>query len=120
MGNPFCHCELNANDLDVAREFYGKLFDWKIEGIQMPDRMYYMIHAGEGTGGGIMQNPMPNVPSFWLSYVLVDDLKAATDKARKLGATIMLENHPAGDFGSLTIFTDPQGAVLGLWQPKER
>jgi hypothetical protein len=38
---------------------------------------YTMVKVGEGTGGGLMKNPMPNVGSMWVAYVNVDDLKAA-------------------------------------------
>lgn len=119
MANPFCHVELNANDLPKAREFYSQLFDWKIEEVNVPGvpgGCYMMINVGDGTGGGMMKNPMPNYPSWWLSYVLVDDLPAATNKARELGAKIIVDNQAAGDYGHLSIIEDPQGAVLGLWK----
>ena len=48
-----------------------------------------MISVGEGTGGGMMKHPMPGAPSMWLSYVLVDDIDAATKKVKALGGTVM-------------------------------
>src|ERR1700752_3755588 len=89
MANPFVHVELNTTDVDKAKAFYGKLFDWKLEDMPMPGMTYTTIGVGSGTGGGIMKNPMPNVPSFWLAYVVVDDIKASTEKARTLGAKIV-------------------------------
>jgi len=71
--NPFCHVELNTTDLKKAKDFYSQLFNWKLE--DMPDGSYTMIRVGEGTGGGMMNNPVPGAPSFWLSYVLVDDIQ---------------------------------------------
>jgi predicted enzyme related to lactoylglutathione lyase len=79
-----------------------------------------MINVGEGTGGGMMTHPMPGAPSFWLSYVLVDDIAAATAKAKALGATIIRDQLEVPEAGTLTIFTDPTGATLGLWQPKAK
>jgi predicted enzyme related to lactoylglutathione lyase len=35
MANPFVHVELNTNDLPRAKDFYGKLFDWKFEDVPM-------------------------------------------------------------------------------------
>ena len=87
MGNPFVHVELMATDVGKAKAFYGKLFDWKLEDMDMGDMTYTMIKVGEGTGGGLMKNPMPNAGSMWVAYVNVDDLKAATAKAKSLGAT---------------------------------
>ena len=31
MANPFVHVELATGDLDKAKEFYRKLFDWKLD-----------------------------------------------------------------------------------------
>ena len=70
MANPFVHVELGTNDLPKARAFYGKLFDWTFEDMPMDNGTYTLIKVGEGTGGGMMTNPMPNAPSAWLAYVL--------------------------------------------------
>jgi uncharacterized protein len=121
MGNPFVHCELNTTDLDKAKSFYQSLFDWKLDEMPMGDgELYTMIGVGEGTGGGMMHQPMPGAPSAWMPYVLVDDIAAATAKARSLGATILRDVMEVMDAGSLSIFRDPTGAVLGLWQPKAK
>ena len=84
MGNPFVHVELNTTDLGAAKTFYQALFDWKLEDMDVGGGMAYtMIGVGEGTGGGMMTHPMPGAPSAWLPYVLVDDIVAATAKAKK-------------------------------------
>ena len=119
MPNPFVHVELMTSDVAKAKEFFGKLFDWKLEDAAgAGDMAYTMIKVGEGTGGGIMKNPMPNAASMWLAYVLVDDVRAATDKAKSLGAKVMKDVTDVGTMGSFTIITDPTGAMLGLWQQK--
>jgi hypothetical protein len=120
VSNPFCHVELNTNDVKKAKDFYGKLFDWKLEDIDSPGGGYTMIGVGEGTGGGMMKNPIPGAPSFWLSYVLVDDIEAATKKAKSLGAQVMKDVTPVMDMGWLSIITDPTGAHLGLWKPNKK
>jgi len=121
MANPFVHVELETTDVAKAKTFYGKLFDWKLEDVQMGDGMTYtMIGVGDGTGGGMMKNPMPNPQSMWLSYVLVDDIRAATQKARELGATVCKDVTEVMGMGWLSIFIDPTGAMLGLWQPARK
>ncbi len=115
MANPFCHVELNTTDVNKAKTFYTKLFDWKLEDVPGD---YTMIKVGEGTGGGLMKNPIPGAPSFWLSYVLVDDIEAATKKAKSLGATVMKDVTEVMGAGWLSIIADPTGAHLGLWKPK--
>ena len=52
MANPFIHVELNTTDVAKAKSFYGKLFDWKLQDMPLPDGAYTMIEVGEGTGGG--------------------------------------------------------------------
>jgi uncharacterized protein len=121
MANPFVHVELNTTDLDKAKSFYRSLFDWHLNDVEMGGGMIYtLIGVGEGTGGGMMKHPMPGAPSAWLPYVLVNDIRAATDKARSLGATVVRDVTPVMDEGSLSIITDPTGAVLGLWQSKAK
>jgi len=116
MANSFVHVELLTNDMDKAKDFYKRLFDWKLEDI--PGMDYTMINVGEGTGGGMMKNPMPEIPSHWLAYVLVDDVAVSTEKAKSLGAKIVKEVTEIPDIGWFSVMIDPTGAALALWQPK--
>jgi len=119
MANPFVHVELTTTDLSKAKEFYGALFDWKLQDMDMgPMGTYTTIGVGGGTGGGMMTQPMPGQPSFWLAYVNVDDIHAATAKAKSLGAKIVRDVTEVPNMGWLSILMDPTGAGLGLWQPK--
>ena len=63
MANPFCHVELTSNDLSKAKNFYQTLFDWKLEDMVMGRKTYTIIEVGEGTGGGMMKNPVSGTPS---------------------------------------------------------
>ena len=119
MANPFVHIELNTTDLPKAKNFYGKLFDWKLEDMPMSDCTYTLIKVGDGTGGGMMKHPMPGQPSVWLPYVLVDDIAAQTEKARSLGATIIKDVSEVPGMGSLSIVLDPTGAVFGRGSPRK-
>ena len=104
MPNPFCHVELNTTN-------------WKLE--DMPGGNYTMIGVGEGTGGGMMKNPIPGAPSFWLSYVLVDDVGAATKKAASLGGKVMKDVTEVPNYGEFSVIADPTGAHFALWRPKK-
>jgi predicted enzyme related to lactoylglutathione lyase len=81
---------------------------------------YTMINVGEGTGGGMMKQPVPGAPSGWLAYALVDDVRVATAKAQSLGAKVMRDVTEVPNAGSFSIIIDPTGAALGLWQPKAK
>ena len=120
MPNPFVHVELNTTDLAKAKDFYGSLFAWKLEDMDMgPMGTYTTIKVDGGTGGGMMTHPMPGQPSFWLSYVNVDDIHAATEKAKSLGAKIVQDVTPVAEMGWFSVIMDPTGAALGLWQTKK-
>jgi uncharacterized protein len=120
MSNPFVHVELSTTDVSKAKKFYGKLFDWKMKDIESSAAGdYTLIEVGKGTGGGLMKNPIEGCPSFWLSYVLVKDIDAATKKAKKLGASVMKDVTEVMGMGWLSIIKDPTGAALGLWEPKK-
>ena len=118
MANAFVHVELNTTDVEKAKDFYGRLFEWTLEDVPMGDSTYTMIKVGQGTAGGILKHPMPGAPPAWLAYVLVDEIRTATEKARSLGATIVQDVTEVMGMGWLSILIDPTGAALGLWQPK--
>lgn len=126
MANPFVHVELATGDLSKAKDFYGKLFDWKLEDMPMPDGKgtYTMINVGEGTGGGMFSmtemGMPPGIPPHWLAYVGVDDVAAATQKAKALGATIVKDVMEVGQYGFMSVITDPTGATIAMWQAKPR
>ncbi len=122
MGNPFVHVELNTPDPKKAKEFYSKLFQWQLDDVEnkeVPGGVYTTIKVGEGTGGGIMKQ-VPNGPSGWLAYVLVDDIRAATKKAQSLGAEVMKDVTEVMGMGWPSLIKDPTGSILGLWQPKSK
>jgi len=111
--------ELNTTDASKAKAFYGKLFTWTLEDMDMGGgQMYTMIKTGNGLGGGLMKHPVPGAPSAWLAYVAVDDVAAATQKAKSLGATVMKDKTEVPGMGWFSIILDPTGAALGLWQSR--
>jgi len=118
MANPFVHVELNTTDLNKAKAFYGNLFDWKLDDLPIGSDTYTMIRVGQGTGGGMMKQLVPGAPSAWLAYVQVEDIAAATQKSKSLGATVMKDVTEVMGAGWLSIIVDPTGAALGLWKPK--
>ncbi len=120
MAHPFVHVELHTNDLARVREFYTGLFGWKLQDVPMPGdggATYTMIDVGGGTGGGMMRSQTPGEPSHWMAYVGVDDIEAATKRARELGAKVCLGVTQVGPYGWMSVIEDPTGATLALWKP---
>jgi len=118
MANQFAHIELTTSDLKKAKQFYAKLFAWKLTDMPMGSGgVYTMIAPGKGAGGGMQAKPMPTAPVAWLPYVEVDDVKKSLAAAAKMGGKIAL---PATDIeknGTIGVFIDPAGAMLGVWSP---
>ena len=56
-----------------------------------------------------------DVSPRWMRYVLVDDIKIATDKARP-GRQVVKHISQVGDYGWMSIIVDPTGAMLALWK----
>ena len=124
MSNPFVHAELATTNVRKAKAFYAKMFKWKLADRPSPAAggNYTMIDVGKiayGSGGGIMQQCIPDAPSAWMPYVAVKDIDAATKKAKKLGAKICKGVTEVPGMGWLSIIVDPTGAMIGLWEPKD-
>jgi predicted enzyme related to lactoylglutathione lyase len=119
MANTFIHFELNTDDVSSSKDFYRKLFKWKFKPTKgMP---YTMIDTGSKTSGAGMQvKPMPQAPTAWLSYVEVDDVRKTLAKAQAAGAQPVVEYQPIPGMGAFAIFTDPAGAMLGLWEVEKK
>ena len=117
MANPFVHLELNTTDLKKAQAFYGGMFGWQFQDMDMGQYgIYSTFKPASGPGGGIFS--VPDAPKQWLPYIGVDDLKASTDKAESLGAKVIMREQPVPGHGSFSIIVDPTGANIALWQAK--
>lgn len=117
MSNAFVHIELNTNDVAAAKKFYRGLFDWKLNDMQMgPGMVYTMIDVGQGMGGGLQKNQMPDLGASWLSYVAVPSVKKTIAKAAKRGANVLVDYRPIPGMGAYGIFVDPTGAPLGVFE----
>jgi hypothetical protein len=118
MSNPFVHLELSTPDLAKAQAFYSGLFGWEFVDNDMgPMGIYSTFKPSSGPGGGMYT--MPGMPSFWLPYVGVEEINAATEKATSLGATIFKGPMEIPNIGWMTILVDPGGATIALFQPAQ-
>jgi hypothetical protein len=117
MSNPFVHLELSTSDTAAAKAFYSGLFGWSFTDNDMGGGMIYStFHPSSGPGGGMFS--MPGMPTVWLAYVGVEEINAATEKAKSLGATIHKGPLEIPNIGWFTILADPTGATIALFQPK--
>lgn len=113
--NVFCWVQLQTPSLKKAQKFYSSLFQWDLHEGEEPDHSYVEIDAGDGPMGGMIE--IPDAGAGWLPFVQVDDVRSATQRARALGADVLVEPEAIANGGFYSIVEDPEGAALGLYQP---
>ena len=113
----FCWDELLTTDVAAAKAYYGKVIGWTSRSIEMgPAGTYTMFQRGDKDAAGMASLPTPPPhPPAWLSYVLVRSVDASTDKARGLGAKVMMEPKDIPGMGRFSVLLDPTGAAIALW-----
>ena len=112
-----CWNEVLSTDDAAAQRFYSGMFGWSDEPKDLgPMGTYHVQMLGKAQAGGIMKNPMNGAPSAWLCYFFVEDLTTATDKAKQLGATALMENQPIPEVGAFSMLIDPSGACFALFE----
>jgi predicted enzyme related to lactoylglutathione lyase len=108
--------ELMTPDVEAAKSFYGGLFGWNAETMDMggDGPPYTMWILGEGGVGGAMAPPMDGMPAFWGVYFSVDDCDATVARATELGATVLNGPMDVPDVGRMAALMDPQGAAFSV------
>src|SRR6266545_8372674 len=114
----FVWFEYVSKDAKKAQAFFGELFNWGTQEVPMPQGAYQMIAVAGKTIGGYLPTP-EGAPTHthWLSHLGVASAKDSAAKVKSLGGTIAKEATKIGDFGTMAVVKDPQGAVFALWQP---
>jgi predicted enzyme related to lactoylglutathione lyase len=116
MGNPLVHFEFMVSDVEKAKAFYGKIFDWKFETDQSMN--YVMIDTGSEPGGGMMKKP-DQTPQFALTeYFLVDDIDETLAKVEEAGGKKGIPRMEIPNMGWWAMFLDPDGIPVMIYQSK--
>lgn len=118
MPNPICHWELMVNDVEKAKAFYRRVFDWTIEG--GPAAGYDFIRTGTEPGGGMMAKPAAAPMAALNVYFLVEDVDRTLRSAADAGATVVVPKTEIPDVGSFGMFLDPDSIPIGVFTPKAR
>ncbi len=115
-GAPGWH-ELTTNDPDAAAKFLEALYGWEVVDLDLGGVPYRAIAVNGHQVGGIRE-PMPgddNVPR-WDTYVTVADVDAIAEKAKDLGADVIVPPMQLGDAGRLTVMSHPVAGHLSAFQ----
>lgn len=110
--------ELFTPDPDAAKAFYGGLLGWTARD-SGPEFGGYITFERDGAPiAGCMRNDGSG-PSTWSVYLETNDAAATVEMAKANGGGVVVEAMPVGDLGTMAVVTDPAGAAVGVWEPKE-
>jgi predicted enzyme related to lactoylglutathione lyase len=113
----FCWIDLGTNDAAGAKAFYGGLFGWEFEDLPTGEKGTYSTCRLKGRAvAGLYDRAETPV---WGSYLKVEDVDRAADRARELGADVVVEPFDTPGGGRVATVRDPAGAVVSLSQPGE-
>jgi uncharacterized protein len=112
--------ELCAADWEKAFAFYSQLFGWKKgEAHDMgPMGTYQLFSVGSQPTGGMFNKPSAVPMPFWIYYINVTGIDAATERVKAGGGQVI--NGPMEVPGGSWIVQgkDPQGAMFALAGPR--
>jgi hypothetical protein len=115
--SPVVHLELHTPDRAAAGELYAELCDWRAHPLGGNGGRYTELSLGRDLGGGIVECGTDR--AIWLPYVEVDDVDVTTERARALGARVLLEprNGPAGP---RSVVRTNAGGEIAFWERDPR
>jgi predicted enzyme related to lactoylglutathione lyase len=113
--SPLVHLELHTTDRDRARGFYAELLGWRPERVEANGQSYLALDLGEGPGGGIVECGTER--ALWLPYVRVSQVEAATARAERLGAKVLVAPRE-GPAGWRSVVATPAGGEIAFWHSK--
>jgi len=106
------HFEIPADDPQRAKNFYSKLFGWKIE--SWPGMDDYMMIDTFGLGGGLMKRRNPDQQIT--DYIGVPSVDEYSMKVETLGGKIIVPKTAVPGMGYFVICIDTENNVFGIWE----
>jgi uncharacterized protein len=112
---PVVHLELHTSDQLRATAFYAQLLHWDAQVVRTAAGSYLALDTGGQLGGGVVECRTGR--PLWLPYVEVDRIDRSTERARELGAVVLLEPR-VGPSGWRSVVSSPHAGEVALWEPK--
>jgi hypothetical protein len=108
----YCWDECVTADADRARGFYTALLGLTAREQEMGQGKYTILMRGERAVAGLMQRTpqMGDVPSHWMSYVVVNDCDRKAAEVDKLGGKVVAGPMDVPGIGRFAVLQDPTGA----------
>jgi predicted enzyme related to lactoylglutathione lyase len=118
MPAKLCHFAINADDVQRAKAFYERVFDWTFHPWGPPD-FYQVKDAGNGLLGALQgrRELVPGVRMVGYEATLgVADLKATIAAIEAGGGRILMQPYRIEGVGELIYFEDTEGNFVGAMQ----
>lgn len=116
MNTRFVWSDLSTFNLRAAKRFYRRAFGWRFQSIGR----YQYGTSNKQPAAGLYTMPRKfqriNMPSFWMSYIAVDDVQATADLAQQLGGKVEMPPQPAPGGGFFSLIRDPLGAGFTCYE----
>lgn len=107
-----CHIEIPTTDPQKSKEFYSKIFDWKMNQ-EMGE--YITFSTPDNDGGGFTTDSKP-VKDGVVLYIKVEDINKKLEEIKGAGGQVVKEKTGISEeYGYYALFTDPCGNIMGLW-----
>ncbi|MCK4940959.1 VOC family protein [candidate division WOR-3 bacterium] len=111
----FAHIEIPTTDTQKSKEFYSKIFGWKIDE-SAPN--YVTFSTGDNQGGGFTQESKPAQDGVVLYIEIEDIVKKLGEIEAAGGKKVKEKTEISPEFGFYGLFIDPCGNIMGLWSKK--
>jgi uncharacterized protein len=111
------HFELNVRHVEKAKEFYKKVFNWKIEKWDGPMEYWFVVTGDEkevGINGGM--GKVESESSSIINTIGVEDIDKVIEEIQRMGGKIVNPKHAVPGIGWLAYFKDPEGLLFGIMQ----
>jgi predicted enzyme related to lactoylglutathione lyase len=117
-GTP-CWVELGTPDIEATASFYGDLLGWEIPELPNSAELggYRRAKKNGKDVAGVAPLQQEGQPPAWSTYVSVAGAAATLATVREAGGQVIVEPLDVSGLGTMGVFTDPTGAVCGIWQP---
>jgi uncharacterized protein len=120
------HFEIPAEDVERAKGFYGSVFGWQLQTMQMPggeytsamttavdDQPQQPSEPGAINGGLMQRTEQTPSPVITIDVDAIDDTLQEVEAA---GGTTVAPRTEIPGMGAFAYFKDPDGNVMGLWE----
>lgn len=122
--NRVIHFEVQADNVERAKDFYQKVFGWKIEKYMSKEDKgmmdYWLIMTGDekepGIDGGLYKRPIDNKIYTYDCTIDVADIDKAIEAVKANGGVITMEKSELPGVGWFVGAKDTEGNRFSLMQ----